>query len=162
MIAAVCGALLVVGLMLDWWGYPSAFDHPEDLPGGAGFVAEGVTESGQDRDVDAFRFFDGRDLLWLAIGIAGFAWGLLVLTEVRVPRLATAALAVVTSAGAAWLLLTLVSPPDFADLGPGDQPGFDFGVDLPLNPQVGVYVALAASLGLIAAIGLGLARSGRT
>jgi hypothetical protein len=158
-IAIVCGVVLVVALLLDWWGLPSAFEHPEDLPNPARFIADAAARSGRDTDADAFTVFHGRDVIWLVVGIAGLAWGLLVLNGVRVPRAAAVLLFVAGAGSAISILVILLVPPDYADLGPGVQPPVDLGVDLPLDSKVGGYIGLAAAIGLTAGAGLGLARS---
>jgi hypothetical protein len=151
----VSGALLVVALWADWWGLPSAFDDPADLPSAAAFAARQATRSGQDFAADAFRFFGFRDILWLTAGVVGFAFGLIVLTIPRVPTLAGAAVGFLALAAAILVAVTLISPPDYAEVGPEGAPRFNFGVELPLSRSAGGFVALAAALGV--AIGAGLA-----
>jgi hypothetical protein len=65
-------------------------------------------------------------------------------------RVAAVAAAVVGALALITTLLigsTLASPPDYADARrPESVKPFDFGVDLPLSPEVGGFVALAAGL----------------
>lgn len=149
MVATVSGALLVVALLLDWWGLPSAFDEPANLPSAAAFSAEAFRMSGEEFAVDAFEWFEFRDILWLVTGVAGFACGLIVLTAPRARAVPAAVAALLALAATILISLTLISPPDFADLGPKDGgKEFDFGVDLPLSREPGGFIALAAALGI--------------
>ena len=144
----VSGALLVIALLLDWWGYPPAFDHPEDLPDEVAFLAESVRDSAQDVKHDGFAAFEVRDLLWLVAGIAGFAFGLVVLTASRIPPFATAVVGALAIAAAVLLAITLIAPPDYVDLATDSDRTLDLGVDLPLNREAGGFVALAAAFGM--------------
>jgi hypothetical protein len=157
------GALLVIALLLDWWSYPPAFDRPDDLPAEIAFLAESLRDSGQEFNADGFAVFEVRDLLWLAAGIAGFAFGLVILTASRTPAIATAVFGVLAIAAAVLLAITMIAPPDYADLAPDSEKRPDFGVDLPLSRQVGGFVALAAGSGMVCGAGLawraGLRRS---
>jgi hypothetical protein len=146
----VSGALLVVALLLDWWGFPSAFDNPADLPRAAEFSAVQYM-TGQELDADAFELFDFRDILWLAAGVAGFALGWIVLTVPRVPTVVTAAVGFLAVAALILIALTLISPPDFADFLGGDV---NLGVDLPLSRDAGGFVAFVAACGVVIGAGL--------
>ncbi|MQA74487.1 MAG: hypothetical protein GEU88_09145 [Solirubrobacterales bacterium] len=160
-LGTVCGALIVIALLLNWWGYPAAFDHPEDLPRAAAFSAEQAASSGREPHLDAFEFFKVRDLVWLAAGVVGFAFGLIALTRARIATLVTAAVGALALVAALLIALTLISPPDYADPGPESVKPFDFGVDLPLSAQPGAFVALAAAWGLVISVGVALVEGER-
>lgn len=141
------GALLIVALSLDWWGYPEAFDHPDSLTPEAQFAAEAIRDSASPIPrTDAYEFFDFRDALWLATGIAGFGLGLLVLIGARFVRAAAAIVAALAAVSTVWIALTIISPPDYAEVAvPDGVKPVDFGMDLPFDPRFGAYLALAAA-----------------
>lgn len=162
----ISAALLTVALFFDWWGLPPAFEHPEDLPDDVSFLAEGLRDVPAQTET-AFRFFEVRDLLWLGMGVCGFAAGLVMLTAARTPLAVPAGLAVLGLIGGAILTITLISPPDYADLAPSGARPVDFGVELPLARGVGGFVTLVATLGMVvgstaAAAQLRSARRGTT
>lgn len=153
----VSGALLVVALFFDWWGLPPAFENPEGLPDDVSFLAENLRDIPGLRE-DAFRFFEARDVLWLATGVVGFVAGLVMLTACRVPLAVPAVAGTLALIAGAVLTATLISPPDYADLVPSGGKPVDFGVELPLARSVGGYVALIASLGMLLGSGAAVAQ----
>ena len=155
-VVATCfGALLIVALLLPWWDYPSAFEHPADLPKSAQFTAETIAaDGGQSVEPDAFDFFAIRDIALLATGLIGFGFGLCLLVFDHLAMAARMAVGAICLVALALLIATLAAPPDFAELGPSGQKPFDFGVSLPLHPEVGVFVALGSVVGLLVGVGL--------
>lgn len=151
-LAVVSGGLLVLSLFLDWWSYPPAFDDPAALPDALRPVAEAVSSDPQARQFDAFRFFSYRDVLWLGAGILGFAFGLLALAVRRAFTLLALLALLLALAAFGFVADSLVSPPDYGDLAPGN-----FAVELPFGREIGLYVALAASLGVAVGSALVLA-----
>jgi hypothetical protein len=117
--------------------------------------------------VDAFEYYDVRDVVWLVTGIACFALGLgLLLGLTPIPWLLGAA-AIAAIASLALVAMALISPPDYLEVSReliedagGEQdpfPGTTF--DLPFGRELGPWTALVASAGLAA--GAVIARSGR-
>ena len=91
-IAVVSGALLVISLLLSWWGLPEdLLDPPADAPGAVKVMAEAYADSGQTVAADGFEFFELRDLVWLVTGIVAFLFGLAVLLGLPAARMLGAA-----------------------------------------------------------------------
>lgn len=155
-LAVVSGAALVVSLFLDWWSYPPAFEDPSALPDALRQVAEAVIADPEARQFDAFRFFSYRDALWLGVGVIGFTLGLSALALRRTFMPLTALALLLALAALAFTVDSLISPPDYADIAPGE-----FSVELPFGREIGLYVALGASVGLVAGSGLVLAAGRR-
>ena len=152
-IATTAGALLVVALLLNWWGLPPRLvDPPADAPEEISFMADAYADSVQPSiEVDGFRFYEGRDLIWLVTGIASFAFGLALLLAPRVSPAITAAVAVAGAVSLALVALELISPPDFLQMlggGGGDPMKLDY--DLPVGREFGPWLALIASAGVLA------------
>ena len=159
-IATTAGALLVVALLLNWWGLPPRLvDPPADAPEEISFMADAyeghrpdLADSVQPSiEVDGFRFYEGRDLIWLVTGIASFAFGLALLLAPRVSPAITAAVAVAGAVSLALVALELISPPDFLQMlggGGGDPIKLDY--DLPVGREFGPWLALIASAGVLA------------
>ena len=161
-LATCSGAVLIVALLLTWWDYPSAFEHPADLPKAAQSTAEVIAANGgQTVQPNAFDFFAIRDVVFLATGLIGFGFGLCLLVFDRLATAAKMAVGVVCLVALGLLIATLLSPPDYAEVGPAGGKPFDFGVSLPLHPEVGLFVALGSVVGLLAGVGLSIAEPGR-
>lgn len=148
--AVASGALLVIALLLDWWGYPTLFADPTALPSAARFAAEQIDANGRALEADGFALFESRDILWLATGIAAFAVGLQSLLTQRIAVVLSACLGILALSSVTLVTATLIWPPDFADLAPTSTPPLNFSVDLPLHPEAGIFVALIASFGILA------------
>jgi hypothetical protein len=164
-IAATCGALLVVSLLLIWWGPPPRFiDPPDDLPAELELVAEGAQEDAslpaetvKRYNRDAFAYFELRDSIWLVTGIAGFALGLAALAGWRFTRPLAVGTAVLALISAILIVLALISPPDYIGItndffeGLGGKGPFEIEYDAPFGREGGGWIGLAATLG----VGLG-------
>ena len=173
-IAATAGALLVVALLLTWWGYPPVLtDPPSDLPGELDFTAEAVREQAEREKFgiarftpDGFEFFDVRDVVWLVTGISGFALGLSALAGSRLTALLAPASAGLALASVVLIVVTLISPPDYLEFNNesiregGGRP-FEIDYEVPLGRELGGWVALVAALGVGAASVLALRASRR-
>jgi hypothetical protein len=72
----------------------------------------------------------------------------LVLALQRVSAAVAAAAGALAVVAAVLIAATLISPPDYGDLGPEGVPN-PFSVDLPLGREAGGFVALAAALGIV-------------
>lgn len=162
-IAATAGAMLVVALLLTWWGYPPVLtDPPSDLPGDLDLLSESLQEQAQVEGepgalrvgADAFGLYDVRDIVWLITGIAGFALGLSALAGSRL----TAVLAPVT-AGLALVSIVLIaqaliSPPDYLEIQneffgeAGGRRPFEIDYDVPFGRELGGWVALVGAIGV--------------
>jgi hypothetical protein len=151
----VGSALLLIGLLLNWWENPSAFDDPKSLPGEARFAAQMEADNPQPLNADGFAFYESRDLVWLISAIVGFGFGLTLLWIRRTPWLGAAFVAVVALVSLVLLAASLISPPDYGTLAPGERYDYDFGVDLPMSPRPGIFVALIGALGVALAASLG-------
>lgn len=155
----VAGALLVVSLLLDWWGVPPVLlDPPPNAPEEIALPAESISASAESWHLeDAFGFYEVRDILWLATGIGCFAMGLVVLLRGSLSRWLLAGAGIAAMASLVLIALSLISPPDYLeetrelieDAGGEAPPAVAF--EAPFGREAGPWVALAAAGGLVAA-----------
>jgi hypothetical protein len=150
-VAATAGALLVVSLLLPWWGVPPVFlDPPSDASEEIKFAAEGFEGNGTGLEQDAFRFFGIKDLLWLFTGVAGFGFGLFLLTRTAVSPAPGAVIAGLSVVSLVLVAAVIVSPPDYFEIARAEYGGGldDADPEAPLGREPGAFVALAALLAL--------------
>ncbi|MDX6582375.1 MAG: hypothetical protein QOI10_1559 [Solirubrobacterales bacterium] len=151
-IAVTSGAVLVISLMLDWWGLPDDLLHPPaNAPKEIQFMAEAYADSGQVIAHDGFEFFEVRDVIWLITGIVAFVFGLALLLSLPAARVLGVAVGALGLVSLILVAMALISPPDFLKINEergGSPLGLDF--DLPLSRKVGGWLALAASLSITA------------
>jgi hypothetical protein len=149
-VLVLSGALLLTSLWMDWWGLPAAFHHPADLPSAAAFTAKQTSPLA----ADAFKYYDFRDILWVVAGVGGLTLGLLSLVRPRLSIPLAPVVGLLAIAALVFIAITLISPPDYADIGNYTGPHFDYGVDLPLSRDSGGFVALGAAIALVIGVGL--------
>jgi hypothetical protein len=170
-LAAVSGALLVVALLLPWWGVPGdLIDPPAGAAGPLDFMAMGFDDPwAAEERWDGYEWFDFWDAVWLAAGVVGFAFGIGLLVVPRVPLPITVAVGALAFVAVVLIAIVLAVPPDYMDEGaeqaaeaaeaagkePRGEPD-DFGLSLPFSREYGGFLALAAALGVTAAAALAL------
>jgi hypothetical protein len=148
------GALLVISLLLDWWGVPGGLiDPPADAPKEIQFMADAYRQAGPVPAHDGFEFYDFRDVVWLVTGIAAFGFGLATLLELRGARALGLIAGVLGLLSAVTIAAALIWPPDLLELGAeqtGQPQRLDY--DLPLSHKIGGWLALISSLGVASVV----------
>lgn len=158
-LAVSAGAVLVISLLLGWWSLPGDLvDPPADAPSEIEMISEGYKD-GPGIVRDGFEFFDFRDVVWLITGIAAFIFGLATLVGKPAARPLGFAVAGLALVSIVLLAITLISPPDFFEIIEDRGASYGIDYDLPLTREIGPWVALAASLGVLASAVLGRRRS---
>lgn len=152
-VAATAGALLVVSLLLPWWGIPPVFlDPPAGAPEEITFAATAFETNGAELEEDGFRYFAAKDLLWLSTGLAGFVFGLLLLIRRSVGWVPGAAVAGLSVISVVLLAAVIASPPDYFELARDELGGQVRGdaaeAVAPMGREPGAFVALVATLAL--------------
>lgn len=141
----------MISLLLGWWGLsPRLLDPPADAPDEVIFMAEGY-EGYVMPKIDAFRFYEVRDVVWLLTGVAGFIYGLTTLLGARVARALRIGVAIGAVASIAFLLAAIASPPDFIAImeeRAGVPPDRRLGFDLPAGRELGPWIALVSAIGV--------------
>lgn len=156
------GAVLVIALLLPWWGTPPVFsDPPADASEEIRFAADSFEQSGIEIEEDAFRFYELKDLLWLATGIAGFALGLTLIAGGAVRRYLLAALAGLGILSAVLIAGAILAPLDYFEVSSAEA-GIEPVVsgEAPFSLDPGIFVALAAAIALVGATALAAVRRG--